>query len=175
MWFVLNTSYASKRQTIGDLSLLVSLKFGVTTKNIFLDYLWVTNCLSFFYYCIANWLTLTLYNHNSGKRAYLYGTNFSFSYSCHSFNLVDFSKKEVSALKCNSMAKKIFEWNTTFVFEYNNLCICHISNTICIGRKCFSDFRRKMMARTFCISPFTFGYFSSLILWCCESHYVGKL
>ena len=135
----------------------------------------IVSNMSFFYYCIANWLTLTLYNHNSGKRAYLYGTNFSFSYSCHSFNLAGFSKKEVPALKCNSMAKKIFEWNTTFVFEYNNLCICHISNTICIGRKCFSDFRRKMMARTFCISPFTFGYFSSLILWCCESHYVGKL
>ena len=129
----------------------------------------------FSYYCNPGRLNITLYNHNSGERTYFYDINFSFSCSCHLFFLVDFLKEEGPALKCNSMAKKIFEWSTTFVFEYNILCICHISNTICIGRKCFSDFRRKMMARTFCISPFTFGYFSSLILWCCESHYVGKL
>ena len=129
----------------------------------------------FSYYFNPERLNMTFYNHNSGERTYFYDINFSFSCSCHTFYLVDFLKEEGPALKCKSMAKKIFEWSTTFVFEYNILCICHISNTICIGRKCFSDFRRKMMARTFCISPFTFGYFSSLILRCCESHYVGKL
>ena len=63
----------------------------------------------FSYYCIPGRLNITLYNHNSGERTYFYDINFSFSCSCHQFYIVDFLKEEGRALKCNSMAKKIFE------------------------------------------------------------------